>query len=126
MRESILLTDKQRHDLLSVFGCFAPPVTRVDVYGSRATGSARVGSDVDLVVDGPVQPDTVAWIAAALEDSYLSIAADVTAYCMLSDDLFAREVRRTAKPLFNARELANAPPFTPVDGLAEWYRPKAA
>ena len=124
MSGSILLTDTQRRRLLEVLGCFAPPVERVDVFGSRARGTARPGSDVDLIVAGPVSAATVRRIASALDDSYLSIFADVTAYSLLEDDGFAREVRRTAVPLFDAADLATAPPFQPVAGLREWYGPR--
>jgi predicted nucleotidyltransferase len=124
MSGPIDLTETQRRRLLEVLGCFAPPVERVDVFGSRVRGAAHPGSDVDLVVAGPVSAETVQRIASALDDSYLSIFADVTAYALLQDDDFAREVRRHAVPLFDAADLAAAPPFFPVAGLREWYRPR--
>ncbi|MCP3735986.1 nucleotidyltransferase domain-containing protein [Sphingomonas sp. RP10(2022)] len=123
MSRSIDLTAVQRRRLLEVLGCFAPPVERVDVFGSRVRGTARPGSDVDLVVDGRIDAQTVRRIASALSDSYLGIFADVAAYSLLEDDDFAREVRRDAVPLFDAADLAAAPPFRPVDGLREWYLP---
>lgn len=126
MTRAILLTDMQRRRLLEVFGAFAPPVERVDVYGSRARGTARAGSDVDLIVAGQIDRTTIGRIASALDDSYLSILADVTAYSLLRDDGFAAAVRREAVPLFDADELAAAPPFSPVDGLREWYVPPVA
>lgn len=125
MERTISLTGTQRRRLLEVFGAFAPPVERVDVYGSRARGTARAGSDVDLIVTGPLDHRMIARIASALDDSYLSIFADVTAYSLLQDDGFAAVVRREALPLFDAAELAAAPPFSPVDGLPEWYYPRA-
>ncbi|WP_445193573.1 nucleotidyltransferase family protein [Sphingomonas sp. Tas61C01] len=124
MSGSIDLTDTQRRRLLEVLGCFAPPIERVDVFGSRVRGTARAGSDVDLIVAGPVSYETVARLSSALADSYLSIFADVTAYALLQDDDFAREVRRYAIPLFDAAELAAAPPFRPLAGLREWYSPR--
>jgi len=117
----ILLTPAQRDELLKVFGAFVPAVTRVDVFGSRASGSARPGSDVDLVVDGAVDDAVVARIARALDDSYLSIFADVTSYAALSDDSFGRAVRQSARPLFDAEDLRAAPRFNPVDGRSDWY-----
>lgn len=121
--DGIDLTDAQRAELLKVCGAFAPRVTRVDVFGSRATGSARAGSDVDLVLMGDVDAASLGRIARALDDSYLSIFADVTAYAMLGDDGFGRAVRRSARVLFDADDLVAAPPFVPVDGLARWYHP---
>jgi predicted nucleotidyltransferase len=117
----ILLTTRQRDELLKVFGMFVPAVTRVDIFGSRATGRARPGSDVDLVVDGDIDPATLARMARALDDSYLSIFADVTSYGALGGGAFAEAVRRSARPLFDAGMLASAPPFVPAEGLASWY-----
>lgn len=126
MTDAIILTEKQREDLLKAIGCFAPVVERVDVYGSRARGDAYAGSDVDLMLAGELDHDTVRRVAGALEDSYLSIHADVNAYSLLKQGAFADAVARTAKTLFTAAELAAAPPFQPVDGLLEWYRPVVA
>lgn len=33
-------------------------------------------------------------------------------------------LRRYAVPLFDAADLAASPPFRPVAGLPEWYRPR--
>lgn len=125
MSDDIILTAKQRDDLLCVLGSFAPPVERVDVYGSRARGTAHRGSDIDLVLAGAIDARTLLSVSGALEDSYLSIFADVTAYGLLAPGTFADQVRRHARTLFTADDLAGAPPFVPVDGLPEWYRPAA-
>lgn len=74
---------------------------------------------------GDLNHRTVRRVAQALEDSYLSIYADVNAYSLLRQGAFADAVARTAKTLFTADELAAAPPFQPVDGLREWYQPVA-
>ena len=120
--DGIVLTDVQRVELLKVFGAFVPAVTRVDVFGSRALGTFRAGSDVDIVVDGAVDAVLLDRIAGALADSFLSIFADVTSYAVLADDAFGRAVRRDARALFHADDLAAAPPFVPVDGATGWYR----
>ena len=38
--------------LREVFARHAPPVERVDLFGSRAVGAGRANSDLDLVVSG--------------------------------------------------------------------------
>ena len=122
MNSQVVLTARQREQLLTVLGCFAPRISRVDVYGSRARGDAEPGSDVDLILAGDLDYAALARIGSALADSYLSIFADVTAYSLLEPGSFAMEVKRDALTLFTAEDLANAPPFRPVDGLREWYR----
>lgn len=108
MSPAIDLTTQQRSVLLAVFAEFTPPVERVDVYGSRATGTARAGSDVDLIVAGQIDWSLCSRIRGAIDESYLSIFADVTAYELLVPGGFRDEVIRTAKTLFAADDLRRA------------------
>lgn len=125
MTRPVVLTGPQREELLKVAGFFTPPITRVDVYGSRARGDALPGSDIDLVLAGDLDVATVSCVRRALADSLLSIFADVTAYSLLKPGAFADEIARDAVTLFDARELVSAPPFRPMSGLIEWYAPQA-
>ena len=102
------LTPTQRSVLLATIGAFADVVERVDFYGSRARGTHRPGSDIDLVLVGSLDRRSVARIADAIEDSRLSIFADVTAYALLADDRYGAEILRTARPLFTREELIAA------------------
>ena len=108
MPSAIDLTAQQRSVLLGVLAQFCPPVERVDVYGSRATGTARPGSDVDLVLAGTIDWSTCARVRGALEESYLSIFADVAAYDLLEGGGFRDQVLATALPLFDRAELLAA------------------
>lgn len=105
---SALLTEQQRRVLADVLGRFAPPVQRVDVHGSRANGTARPGSDVDLVLAGPLDASALSRASAALAESYLSIGADLSAYALLADGPFRDRVLATAVPLFDAAALVRA------------------
>lgn len=108
MPSAIDLTTQQRLVLLSVLAEFAPQVERVDVYGSRAAGTARPGSDVDLVLAGPIDWKTCARIRGAFEESYLSMFADVAAYDLMQDGGFRDQVMATAITLFDRDELLAA------------------
>lgn len=99
------LTVQQRGELLQTLAAFVPPIERVDVYGSRAGGIARPGSDVDLVLAGPIDWSKLSRIRGAIEDSYLSIFADVAAYQLLEADGFRDQVVATAVTLFDRDEL---------------------
>ena len=81
------LTAGQRAALCDALVPFATAIERVDVYGSRARGDHRPGSDVDLVLIGPIDQATPLRIAAAIEASDLSIHADVMRADDLSGDL---------------------------------------
>lgn len=104
MDARIDLTAPQQDALASVFARYARRVDRVSVYGSRARGRARPGSDVDLVVYGTDDRD-IAAIKLALEDSELSIFADVVAYERIRSERLREEIDSTAISLFDPDEL---------------------
>lgn len=98
---NVRLTDQQRDVLETVLSRFMPPVERVDAHGSRVQGTARPGSDIDLVLAGPIDAATLNRVSSALHDSYLSIAADVSAYSLLMPGPFRDHVVATAVPLID-------------------------
>jgi len=73
------------------------PGAQVWAYGSRVTGGAHAGSDLDLVVLDPVHPDrpspATALVRAALRESALPILSDVLDWARLPD-AFRDEIRR--------------------------------
>jgi uncharacterized protein len=105
MTPDIDLTDPQRTALLCVFSSYADRIDAVGVYGSRAQRSARPGSDVDLVVYGPVSPTDIADIAHDLDESDLSIFADVIAYERIGYAPLKAQIDRWMQPLFRRDEL---------------------
>jgi uncharacterized protein len=54
-------------------------VTRVVLFGSRAKGTARPESDIDLALDGDISHDTVSRIASDLDDLPLPYRFDIKA-----------------------------------------------
>lgn len=104
----VVLTQQQRTVLLRTIARYAPPVERVDAYGSRANGTARPGSDIDLVLAGDIDRTMLACISATLDGSYLSISADVKAYDLLGEDGLRDQGLTTAIPLFDRAELIAA------------------
>ena len=102
------LTPKQHHILLDVLSRFADKIDRVDVYGSRARGDHRPGSDIDLILAGDLSLEDVLRISVALDESYLSIYADVARYGDNRNETFAGEVARDARTLFTAQTLREA------------------
>ena len=108
MTAKVMLTDKQRATLLDLLARFAPPVERVDAYGSRVTGKARPGSDIDLVLAGAVDHRLLGRVHAVVDDSYLSISADLKAYDLLDEGGFRDQVIATAVTLFDRDDLRAA------------------
>jgi uncharacterized protein len=102
------LTQPQRQALLSVFLPYADRIDAIGIYGSRVQGKARPGSDVDIVVYGRVTHSDVADIAHDLEESDLSIFADVIAYDAITHAPLKAQIDKWMQPLFRREELARA------------------
>jgi uncharacterized protein len=107
MKQEIELTQSQRTALQSVFVPFADKIDIVGVYGSRAQGRARPGSDVDLVIYGSVTENDVARMQMNLDESDLSIFADVVAYEKIAQTSLREQIDKWMKPLFHRQELMN-------------------
>lgn len=101
------LTALQRAALHAVFAPLADRFDEVAVYGSRATGRARPGSDVDLVIRGARGTALMGKLIGLLEDSDLSIFADVLDYETIRNDRLRAEIDRDAIVLFRSSDLRN-------------------
>ena len=56
------------------------------LYGSRAKGNFKPGSDIDLTLFGPdINGDVLADIANALDDLLLPLVIDLSVYSMLDN-----------------------------------------
>ena len=55
-------------------------VTRVDLFGSRATGAHRANSDIDLALHGDVTDATIDRLRTMFLESSLPVSVDVTSY----------------------------------------------
>jgi predicted nucleotidyltransferase len=82
---------KTIRDILSLY----PEVEEVVLFGSRAKGSPRRGSDVDLALRGDqISPMTLARLQAAMDESNLPFRVDlVWQNAELSPDLTAHILR---------------------------------
>lgn len=102
------LTTVQRAALRMALAPFAARIERVMLYGSRARGDHRPGSDIDLLLEGDLDVAALTAIAAAIEASNLSIAADLT-LPPPPDSPLAAVLAREAVPLFEAADLGSQP-----------------
>lgn len=108
MQRVIDLTEPQRAALLGVFAPLADRIATVGIYGSRVQGRARPGSDVDLVVYGRLLKDDVGRLLTDLEESELSIFADLVDYDGIAYLPLKSEIDRWMLPLFTTDDLRSA------------------
>ena len=75
--------------------CFSfPDVKRVILYGSRATGSYRQGSDIDLAIDAPLMTDReFAQLWNAVDDLPIVFSMDVVHLQKLQNESLLQAIR---------------------------------
>jgi len=77
-----------------------PSVRRAIVYGSRAKGTHRPGSDIDLTLDGQLGPDELNRIETALDDLLLPYPLDLSALSLIDKPELLEHIRRVGKPIY--------------------------
>ncbi len=79
MTKTIDLTQSDLAIVAGILRAHLPQGTRAWVFGSRATGSARRYSDLDLALEAgaPLGPDVLGNVTEALSESDLPYKADV-------------------------------------------------
>ena len=90
----IQLDQTQLKLVKSILSTYVPD-RRMAAFGSRVQGTARLYSDLDLVVlgDEPLEPDTLSELRHALAESDLSIQVDMLEWPGLSPS-FRRAIER--------------------------------
>lgn len=78
---------------------FAPAVEAVSVFGSRATGTYKSYSDIDLVLYGDINEETIDRLWTCFAESRLPYKVDVTAYNLVTHPPLKEHIDRVAKPL---------------------------
>lgn len=63
--------------LAQVLARYAERIDRVSVYGSRAAGTQRDGSNLDLLLEGPIDFGEMLTLGVALEESDLALTVDL-------------------------------------------------
>lgn len=99
------VTKAQRRALLAVFRPFAAQIDKVEIVGSRARGTHRPGSDIDLLIHGDVDAATLARLSTDLDESDLSISADLHLAGAPEDEALRPFFAADARPLFDGGDL---------------------
>lgn len=83
-QESDGLNESVRSRISGVLAQF-PHVTRAVLYGSRALGRYRMGSDIDLVLMGEIDTTQLNRIATALDDLLLPWEIDLSYHAAIEN-----------------------------------------
>ncbi len=84
---------------------FADAIEQVGLFGSRATGTARLNSDVDLVLYGLRDQRTLDRIHTVFTESLLPFTVDVQAYDLIKYPPLRKHIDDCMQPLFTRQDL---------------------
>ena len=97
------LSDKTITSLFSIFNKYTG-IKQVILYGSRAKGNFRAGSDIDLTLktDNNFTHNDLLHIASDFDDSSIPYFIDVSIYDKLSNPDLKDHIDRVGKILYSA------------------------
>lgn len=97
------LDDKTISRMQDVFRQF-PAVEKVIIYGSRAKGNYRKGSDIDLILVGKeLDQQLCSDIAEALDDLLLPYMIDLSVYNLLNHEELEEHIKRVGKVFYKKK-----------------------
>ena len=103
------LSERHIGIIRAILAPYADRVTRVDLFGSRATGAYRPESDIDMVLRGTLDEAAIATIRRLLDDSLLPYKIDLCAYDLIGYSPLRAHIDLVAKTLLTQADL-RAPP----------------
>ena len=101
------LSNKQLILIRDIIREFAPGVESVSLFGSRADGSHKSYSDIDMVLYGNIEESTVDRLWTCFHESNLPYKVDLVAYCLVRYPPLKAHIDRFAKTLLPAERLQN-------------------
>ncbi len=91
---------RSREKLLSLFASY-PQVERVIIYGSRAMGTHKVGSDIDLTLIGKdLDTSHLIRILSDIEDLSLAYTVDLSILSSLSSEGLLDHIKRLGRDFY--------------------------
>ncbi|OUN53111.1 hypothetical protein B5G17_14875 [Bacteroides uniformis] len=70
------------------------------LFGSRAKGNYKKGSDIDIAVKGPVEKDALAQLMMAFDESLLPYFVDVVVYANLENEALREHIDRVGVRIY--------------------------
>jgi predicted nucleotidyltransferase len=94
--------------ILQVLAPYANSIVRVDIFGSRAQGTHRHNSDLDLVVHGNVSESTIDRLWTLFQESPLPFSVDIKSFEHIQYAPLKAHMDAVCLPLFTHDELMQA------------------
>lgn len=78
-------------------------IKEVVIYGSRAKGNYREGSDIDITILGAPTKDDISKLWQDLDDSFIPYKFDISIYNDLKSDSLKEHIERVGKIFFKRK-----------------------
>ena len=102
MAEDIGLTNEEMQKLIAVFSA-QPSIEKAIVYGSRAKGTNRKFSDVDMTLVGKdLSHSDLNQIALKIDDLLLPYEFDLSLYSSLTNKNLLEHIERVGKVIYES------------------------
>ncbi len=86
----------------SIFSCY-PQIEKAVIYGSRAKGNYRQGSDIDITLYGNLTLENLNRISTRLDDLYLPYSIDLSIYNHIDAPELIEHIDRVGIDFYLAR-----------------------
>lgn len=98
------LSENHRKIINSVFDKY-PQIKKVVVYGSRAKGNYRAGSDIDMTIveDEKIPFDILLKIVNDFDDSMLPFLVDISVFSNLTNPDLVEHIKRNGKVIYEKK-----------------------
>lgn len=99
------LTGHQLQLIRDILAPYANIITRVDLFGSRAKGTYRPNSDIDLVLHGAVNEKIIDRLWTVFSESSLPFKVDIKAYGLIDYPPLKAHMDSVCQTLLTQEEL---------------------
>jgi predicted nucleotidyltransferase len=103
------LTDQQLRTIHDILRPWAHKIAEVGLFGSRAAGTYRPYSDIDLILYGALEPSDVDRLHTLFEESSLPMEVDVNAWDLITYPPLKANVKSVMRPLFGKADGFSGP-----------------
>jgi len=97
------LSEETIQSLYSIFSCY-PEIDQVILYGSRAKGTFREGSDIDLTIKGSLLSlQQLNHIENAIDDLLLPYLFDISLFSFIDNPGLVNHINRVGKVFYQKK-----------------------
>ncbi|MAT55784.1 MAG: nucleotidyltransferase domain-containing protein [Bacteroidetes bacterium] len=103
------LSDQNMKEITEVLERY-PQVHKAVIYGSRATGTYRPGSDIDLTLfgDESLTRDVLLMIMSDIEDTWIPHFVDLSIFDHIQNEALKEKISRQGKVFYEKKKMDSA------------------